>query len=118
MTYNYDDFKPWLFSDEGQRALLRVRDKAARLLRSWKNLALIQRLEELGDIRAVYVPTVTQHAITALVILKEAVQTLGMDSNHEEEGDETVREVVRLARVFEAELALDVKRGDNHGQGT
>jgi hypothetical protein len=72
VSYRYEDLRPRLFTDEGQRALLKVRDHVQRLLKtagafrveeamcvqgvsgdSWFRLALIDRLEELGEIRRV-----------------------------------------------------------------
>jgi len=71
MPYNYNEMKPWLFSDEGQRCLLRTRDNALKLLAhagafvatapladvnygdSYKGSALIDRMVELGDIQEV-----------------------------------------------------------------
>jgi len=71
MSYSYEAEKPWLFSDEGQRAFLKVRDEALRLLTlsgafkglapcygagcgdNWKMLACLDRLIELGEIRRI-----------------------------------------------------------------
>lgn len=66
MTYNYETEKPWLFTDEGQRALLKSRDKVFVLLDSagafmsflaldgvadtFKAMAILDRLVELKDI--------------------------------------------------------------------
>lgn len=71
MSYVYSVEKPWLFTDEGQRCLFKARDQAQRLLAdagafrsfralrevpygdTWKGLAILDRLVELGDIREV-----------------------------------------------------------------
>jgi hypothetical protein len=68
MAYNYNDFKEWIFSDEGQRALIRFRDKLIPAISktgaitlgsaidlsdvgdSWQRIALVDRLVELGDL--------------------------------------------------------------------
>lgn len=71
MAYRYADLRPWVLTDEGQRAVLLVRDKATILGRasgvflgsraaavlsgdSWHQLAVIDRLVELGDLRRVF----------------------------------------------------------------
>lgn len=69
--YNYNDEKKELFTDEGQRMFLRIRDNAKRLLKdagaarmeemishsgggsSWTMLACVDRLVELGEIREI-----------------------------------------------------------------
>jgi hypothetical protein len=69
MSYRYEDQKPWLFTDEGQRALLAQRDWCQKALATagsftsgrgmaaistpdtWKAMALFDRLVELGEIR-------------------------------------------------------------------
>lgn len=68
--YNYEEIRPQLFTDEGQRKLLKVRDNVANLLKqagavrmqealagvggdSWEQLACVDRLVELGEIREV-----------------------------------------------------------------
>ena len=77
MSYDYQKERPGLFTDEGQRMLLRVRDRAQRLLResgavrlqemikgetgsSWQMMACADRLVELGELREIeqagYVP--------------------------------------------------------------
>jgi hypothetical protein len=72
VSYRYEDLRPQVVTDEGQRALLKVRDHVQQLLKSsgafrvqevlsvpgvggdiWFRLALIDRLEELGEIRRV-----------------------------------------------------------------
>ncbi len=74
--YSYEDQKPWLFTDEGQRAFLRVRDFATAHLPTtgavrchelmgaasagdnWKQLACVDRLVELRELREVTGPDV------------------------------------------------------------
>lgn len=72
MSYQYEAERPKLFTDAGQRAFLRVRDEAARLLEiagavrlhklmlgtgdSWEMLARVERLVELGELREVTGP--------------------------------------------------------------
>lgn len=68
--YKYEEHRAALFTDQGQRMLLAVRDRVGELLRqagafqmhhafkgvggdSWEQLACIDRLVELGEIRAV-----------------------------------------------------------------
>ena len=65
--YNYETQKKDLFTDEGQRQFLSIRDKANTLLNSagcfmaqnvlegdaWTSLACIDRLVELNEIREV-----------------------------------------------------------------
>lgn len=71
MSYSYATERPWLFTEEGQVALLKVRDNAQALLKtagafktfsatkgvsvgdSWKLLALVDRLVELRELRCV-----------------------------------------------------------------
>lgn len=72
MTYSYIEQKPYTLTDEGQRKLLAVRDcardlctkagavRAGILLHaagsgdSWENMALVDRLVEIGDLRVVH----------------------------------------------------------------
>lgn len=82
MSYSYEAEKPWVFTDEGQRALLQMRDWVQSTLKtagafqagramgvvstpdSWKACALLDRLVELGD--AVEIPgqaCMSQHRI-------------------------------------------------------
>lgn len=81
--YNYETEKPWLFTDEGQRALLKVRDAAFELIEqagaarfdkifqrivggvgdSWREIALLDRLVEIGDLRLLSLPAATQYRI-------------------------------------------------------
>lgn len=70
MQYDYEDMKTALFTDEGQRIFLQIRDRTNRLLAetgavrcqeaiskasgdSWLMLACIDRMVELGEIREV-----------------------------------------------------------------
>ena len=71
MSYVYETEKPWLFTDEGQRCLMGALDQARELLRvagafkafsvlkyvpygdTWRALAILDRLVELGIIREV-----------------------------------------------------------------
>ena len=63
MSYNYETEKAWLFTDEGQRQFLKIRDRAKNLLKvagafrmaeleavSWGEMACVDRLVELGEI--------------------------------------------------------------------
>jgi hypothetical protein len=67
MGYVYEAQKSWLFSDEGQREFLKVRDHVAKLIQlagactvgkamsvmdgdSWERLACVDRLVELGEV--------------------------------------------------------------------
>ena len=74
MSYNYEQEKSGLFTDEGQRMFLRVRDRVRRLLSeaeaftmgaairtagsgsSWQMLACVDRLVELGEIKEITSP--------------------------------------------------------------
>jgi hypothetical protein len=69
MSYSYATERPWLFTEAGQVALLKVRDNAQQLLKtagafkgpralrgvpygdSWKSLACLDRLVELDELR-------------------------------------------------------------------
>ncbi len=66
--YSYEKQKPSLFTESGQVIFLRVRDTAKRLLKqsgaftmghalghgdSWQNMACVDRLVELGEIREI-----------------------------------------------------------------
>ena len=68
--YRYEDLKPKLFTDEGQRQFLEIRDRANALLKQagaftsqcatagssgdgWLHLACIDRMVELGEIKRV-----------------------------------------------------------------
>lgn len=65
--YRYEDFRAGVFTEEGQRMFLEIRDRAQRLLRaagafqmqkvlegsggdSWQMLACVDRLAELGEV--------------------------------------------------------------------
>ena len=70
-TYRYEDEKPALLTDDGQRLLLRVRDRAKKLLEiagavrqsellrasrgtdTWQDIAIVDRLVELGELEEV-----------------------------------------------------------------
>lgn len=66
--YRYADFKGYVLSEEGSRVVMETRDRAARLLTasgaatmsrlmpsgdSWKAMAVVDRLVEMGDLREV-----------------------------------------------------------------
>jgi hypothetical protein len=71
MAYSYEAEKPALFTDEGQRMFLRVRDHVQRLLKmsgavrcqeilgaagsgsSWTQLACVDRMVELGELKRI-----------------------------------------------------------------
>jgi molybdenum-dependent DNA-binding transcriptional regulator ModE len=71
MSYSYQTERPWLFTEEGQVCLLKARDQALKLLDeagafmafstlkgvsygdTWKALAILDRMVEMGDIREV-----------------------------------------------------------------
>lgn len=70
MGYNYEEAKPFLFTDEGQRLFLKIRDNTQRLLKeagavrlneaalnntgsSWHMIACMDRMVELGEIREI-----------------------------------------------------------------
>lgn len=80
MAYDYQTERPWLFTDEGQREFLKVRDRAFFLAEqagafmvgkaierlsgdSWHGLACIDRLVELGEFKFVFVDTATQYKV-------------------------------------------------------
>ena len=82
MSYQYQAERPWLFTEEGQVALLKARNKALRLLDeagafmsfsalkgvdypdTFRAMALLDRMVELGDIREVTGPNVMgQHRV-------------------------------------------------------
>jgi hypothetical protein len=76
MAYVYTTERPWLFTEEGQVALIKTRDNAFRLLDSagafngmkafkdvsvgdtFRMMALLDRLVEMDDIREVAGPNV------------------------------------------------------------
>ena len=69
MPYKYADFREGLFTDEGQRTLIRTRDKVFAILKqsgvitmekaaacsgscsNWDQMAYIDRMVEMGDLR-------------------------------------------------------------------
>ncbi|HUX16769.1 MAG TPA: hypothetical protein VMW52_09880 [Phycisphaerae bacterium] len=70
MAYDYEREKPNLFTDEGQRMFLRIRDRAHELILAagaarmqeiirgnsgelWEMLACVDRLVELGELREI-----------------------------------------------------------------
>ena len=69
MVYNYEEEKEKIFTERGQRAFLRVRDHVNNLLEkagafrmdkamicggdAWEQMAYVDRLVELGEIREV-----------------------------------------------------------------
>lgn len=75
--YDYEKEKPYLFTDDGQRMFLKVRDTASNLCAlagacsvsqatrglsgsSWRMLACVDRLVELGEFRYVNTDYVKQ----------------------------------------------------------
>ena len=81
MNYKYEVEKPKVFTEEGQRDFLKVRDQAFKLLDeagafmlfsatkgvsgdTWTMMAYVDRLVELGEIREVTPPDVAgQHRV-------------------------------------------------------
>jgi len=78
--YNYEEQKPYIFTDEGQRKFLSIRDRVNRLLKeagavrmqeairsetgsSWEMLACVDRLVELGEIKELTVDVAGQYRI-------------------------------------------------------
>lgn len=80
--YRYEQEKPKLFTDEGQRVFLRCRDRVQSLLRqagavrqlevdrnlggwdSWAGLTCLDRMVELGELREITKPDVPgQHRV-------------------------------------------------------
>jgi len=68
VSYCYKTERPWIFSEDGSRQFLRIRDRVNRLLdtagavrmqeaindecgSSWEMLACVDRMVELGEIR-------------------------------------------------------------------
>ena len=84
MAYRYADHESWLFSDEGQRAFLMVRDRVRDLLRlagafraqeamagftgnTDRFFAILDRMVVLGEIRSVQrMDIVSQHQVYVL----------------------------------------------------
>lgn len=82
--YNYEKEKPFLFTDEGQRKFLKVRDRVKGLLKlagcvrmqeaiqectgsSWESLACVDRLVELKELQEIEQPGVMgQHRLFVL----------------------------------------------------
>lgn len=74
MAYEYEKEKPFIFTDEGNRAFIKIRDNTFRLMKqsgaarcqemmigtgnSWSLLACIDRMVELNDIREITPPNV------------------------------------------------------------
>lgn len=80
MSYCYETEKPFLFTDEGQRLFLKVRDRVNQLIKeagafrqqegvrgfsgsSWQMIACIDRLVELGEIEELPRQCWTQYKI-------------------------------------------------------
>ena len=81
MGYKYNENKPWMFSDEGQRIFLRVRDFSQKALQMsgavrcqelmdrsgaadpWHMLACVDRLVELGEIIEIPTTGPAQHRV-------------------------------------------------------
>lgn len=80
MSYDYKKEVAWVYTDEGQRQFLRIRDRAAKLVAesgavtvgalmrgeigdSFQMLACVDRLVELGEYRYLAVGGVTQHKV-------------------------------------------------------
>lgn len=79
--YNYDEIKPTLFTEQGQVMFLKIRDKVKTLIDSagavrmneaisgtcgdsWQQLACVDRLVELGEIREISLDGVAgQHRV-------------------------------------------------------
>ena len=83
MAYNYEEQRKELFTDEGQRRFLRMRDKVLNMLKTsgacrpealmlcsgmgddWQCLACFDRMLELGEVREITydINCVSQHRI-------------------------------------------------------
>jgi hypothetical protein len=79
VVYKYEDMKKELFTDEGQRRFLKVRDGVNGLLKktgafqlgfaiqfdcaSWFTIACIDRMVEIGELREVGDESFTQHKV-------------------------------------------------------
>lgn len=78
--YTYEAERPYLFTEEGQRLFLKVRDETHRLLKlagavrlqeaalsnagsSWSMIACMDRLVELGEIKELKYPCAGQHRV-------------------------------------------------------
>ena len=80
MPYNYETERPVIFTDDGQRMFLKIRDKAQRLLHasgafrlqevisdcvgdSWTMLACVDRMVELNEIKEITKDVAGQHRV-------------------------------------------------------
>lgn len=80
VMYNYEKEKPGIFTEEGQIMFLQIRDNIQRLLKvsgavrmqeamsgtsgcSWKMLACVDRLVELGELREITRDCAGQHRV-------------------------------------------------------
>lgn len=77
--YSYETERPFIFTDEGQRAFLKIRDHINKVFAasgsitvgkaligsgdSWQQLACIDRLIELGEVRRIQSGQATQFDI-------------------------------------------------------
>lgn len=74
MSYDYQTERPWIFTDEGQRQFLKIRDRVKELIEtagavrmqeaalsgftgsSWQLIACVDRMVELGEIKEISRP--------------------------------------------------------------
>lgn len=80
MSYRYQELRAQLFTDDGQRLLLKVRDRVHALLEesgacdtehaiagiggdSWLLLACLDRLSELGELECIFAPSPAQRHV-------------------------------------------------------
>lgn len=78
--YSYETEKQWVFTDEGQRQFLRVRDHVAKCLKlagvvrmqeatapisgdNWSQMACVDRLVELGELVEIQTDGASQHRV-------------------------------------------------------
>ncbi len=78
--YKYEDHRPAIFTDSGQRGFLETRDRVAKMLKSsgafqlmsalgtgcsWTQMSSVDRLVELGEIAQIPQPadTAAQHRV-------------------------------------------------------
>lgn len=72
VSYRYEEQRPFVFTDEGQRTFLRIRDFAEHALKlsgavtggrligaagggdTWQHMACVDRLVEIGELKHVY----------------------------------------------------------------